>query len=608
MERITELRADSGEHSIIHSSPESFIKELESSAGLLPQWEGDLNPWAPGCYTSQIRIKQRHRTLENRLFAAERMAVHAMLLGLADFPAAELEEAQRDLLTSQFHDILPGSAIRPVEEASLRLLDHGLEILARVRSRLFFKMASGLPAPDEGAIPVIAYNPSPAPAEGVFECEFQPADQNWEPTFTDYEVFQDGRRVPSQVEHEASSLGLDWRKKLVIKAILAPSGLTAFACVPKIRKTKQKPVALPVQSQLVIECESVRAVINTKTGLIDGLTCDGVSMVLPDAFAPLVVADNEDPWGSMVRSYRDVTGRFTLMSDERGTSFSGLSDVVLPSVRVIEDGPVRIVVESLFEYGDSSCILKYSFPKTGQMVDVNLDVNWREKNRMLKLSIPTPFEDGILKGQVAFGTDTMKDNGEEVVTQRWQAVVGRQSGAAIAVIDDGVYGSDFADGELRVSLLHGPVYSALKLPNRPLVSPDRHHPRIDQGERFFRFRILMGSLETVLENVDTVAQQFNEEPYLLSLFTRGSGEIAVAGLQIDDPRIICAALKLADIGDGFALRLYNSSSSLCSGNALLPAASLEIDYELGPFEVATYLFTAEGSWRRTDLLERQSGK
>ena len=36
----------------------------------LPRTSGDLNPWAVGCYTSQVRIKQKHRRLENELYIA----------------------------------------------------------------------------------------------------------------------------------------------------------------------------------------------------------------------------------------------------------------------------------------------------------------------------------------------------------------------------------------------------------------------------------------------------------------------------------------------------------------------------------------------------------
>lgn len=105
--------------------------------------EKDLNSWAIGCYTSQIRIKQKHRRLENELFMVERMFSHACLHGDLEYPLIDIHTAQEDLLTAQFHDILPGSAIPAVEEAGLRLMDHGLEILSKLKIKAFSSWLQG---------------------------------------------------------------------------------------------------------------------------------------------------------------------------------------------------------------------------------------------------------------------------------------------------------------------------------------------------------------------------------------------------------------------------------------------------------------------------------
>ena len=65
------------------------------------------------------------------------MVSYAWVHGLMDYPAIELEEAMETLVAREFHDILPGSSIQPVEETSLRLMDYGLEILSRIKTRAF---------------------------------------------------------------------------------------------------------------------------------------------------------------------------------------------------------------------------------------------------------------------------------------------------------------------------------------------------------------------------------------------------------------------------------------------------------------------------------------
>ena len=60
-----------------------------------------------------------------------------------DYPHEQIQQALCDLMTAQFHDILPGSSIQPAEEASLWMLDHGLEIISRLKTRTFFTLANG---------------------------------------------------------------------------------------------------------------------------------------------------------------------------------------------------------------------------------------------------------------------------------------------------------------------------------------------------------------------------------------------------------------------------------------------------------------------------------
>ncbi|MCP4166306.1 MAG: hypothetical protein GY759_10480 [Chloroflexi bacterium] len=111
-------------HEILHSIPEAYFQDMQSSREALPEHKGDLNPFAVGCYTSQVRIKQKHRQLENELYITEKMLSAAALQGYLAYPQEALHEAQKDLLFAEFHDILPGSSIQAVEENSLRLMDH----------------------------------------------------------------------------------------------------------------------------------------------------------------------------------------------------------------------------------------------------------------------------------------------------------------------------------------------------------------------------------------------------------------------------------------------------------------------------------------------------
>lgn len=571
---------------IAHSTPERYFSELRDHGTPLPRHEKDINPWGPGCYTSQVRIKQRHRLLENMLFQTEKMASVAALYGLLPYPRHEFDEAQRDLMFAQFHDILPGSSIQPVEEAGLRLMDHGLEILSRVRARTFFSLASGQPTSKEGEIPILVYNPHPFPVKTIIECEFQIADVNWDESFTVPHVRRGGRPIPTQNEQELSNINLDWRKHAVFYAELAPSQMNRFDCALERLPGRPRPATRPRRKRFDLDNEHLRVRINTETGLIDRFEVDGANLVKPSSFQLLVLDDNDDPWETRYRSFRNVLGPFTLMTREEGTRFSGVRQGLLDSVRVVEDGDVRTVVEAMFHYSDSFAVVQYKVPKHGTEMEVFLRIHWNEKSKMLKLSVPTAFPKSVFLGQVAYGAQELPMDGTEAVAQKWVAVASDKG--ALTCINNGTYGYDFLDGELRVSLLRSAAYSGHPIHDRPIVPQDRYSPRIDQGERLFTFWFNGGNVRGRLDSIDREALIHNEQPFALSFFPSGKGKKVGAGVVLSDDVVQLAAMKEAQDGKGFILRLFEPTGTPRATTLSLPALGLSLDVRLGPFEIKTF--------------------
>ena len=594
---------------IRHSTPDAYFADLAQRRASLPRRAQDLNPWGVGCYTSQVRIKQQHRLLENELYALEKMASTAALQGALPYPKAEFDAALRDLLFSEFHDMLPGSSIQPGEETTLRLLDHGLETLSRIKARAFFALAQGQPKAAEGEIPILVYNPHPYPIETIVACEFQLPDQNWAGAFTNIVAHHDGQALPTQVEKELSNLALDWRKRVVFRATLAPSQMTRFDCTTQFLEQKP-PVGLQPEHDAVsgdvirFQTDDLDVHINTITGLLDRYRVRGVDVTAPDACQALVLRDNEDPWGMTGRAFRDVIGAFTLMSPATGTAFSGVKDGVLPSVRVIEDGPVRSVIEAVFEYGHSALCLRYLLPKQGTEIEIEVRVHWNEKDRMLKLSIPTAGCNPRYLGQVAYGVQELPANGDEAVAQKWVAVVSDGDDVALTCINDGIYGSDCASGELRLSLVRSPAYAGHPIGNNPIVPQDRYTPRIDQGERLYRFWLNGGPAAERLAAVDREALAHNEKPFALSFFPHGGGTPPQPGALLSDDVVQVAAFKQAEDGRGYILRLFEPTGQPRATTVTVPALNLTADVALGAFEIKTlYLDPQARTLRDVDLME-----
>ena len=605
LEDLSRLMEERKDFELRHSRPEGHFVSLAKKRASLPRHSRDMNPWAAGCYTSMARVKQKHRRLENDLLLAEKMAAAAAYQRLMQYPGEDLAEARDNLAFSQFHDILPGSAIPQAEESSVRRLDHGLEILSRVKARSFFALAESEPPPAEGEIPLLVYNPHPFKVRGVVVCEFQPHESNTAGGYLFPRVYAEGRPLPSQPEKEASNLNLEWRKRVAFAAELEPGRINRFVCRPERRPGKPAARLKEEAGQLVFRTDELEVRVNTETGLVDRLRASGRDFLAGGSLAPLVIKDNADPWGMTVRRFRDVVGRFELASPEEGSRVSGIAAGTIPSVRVVEDGEVRTIIEAVLTYGRSVIYLRYLLPKLGTEVEVEIRVHWAEKDKMLKLSVPTLFPGARYIGQTAYGVADLPGDGDEAVAQKWVAAVSDADGVALTIINDGIYGSDFSNGEVRLSLLRSPAYSADPAPSGPLVAQDRYVPRIDQGERAFRFWINGGDRRSRLTAVDREATARNEKPFGLAFFPAGKGRRPKAFIRLSDEALQVAALKKAERGEHLIIRLFEPTGEKRTAVLSLPWARVRKTVSLGGFEIKTLSFSPRTrAFRELDLLER----
>lgn len=528
-----------------------------------------------GCYTSMARVKQGHRNLENKIGMCEKMLWQSG----AEYDKEEFERCEKALLFTEFHDVLPGSAIKKVEDDSLRLIDYGAEIADRLTAKAFFKLCSGQPKAKDGEIPVLVYNPHPYEVEGDFEVEFQMAEQN-HPDNGIYDVkvrAEDGGYIPCQLEQEDSAHGMDWRKKVSFHTVLSPMAISRFDCELNIDKNYRriKPF-FETDSQIILENDFLKLRISKTTGLIDKYTADGKSLIKSIKIAAF--KDNADPWGMETDGFNELLGEFEL--DGR--------------VRVIENGDVRTKVQAMFKYEKSYCVVTYMFPKIGKHIDIELKMLSNDENTMFKLCIDTALDKNAKAlAQTMFGTEETRKEGLESVFQKWCGLNDLKN--SVTVINNGTYGGSFENGMIKISLLRTAVYSAHPVENVGLASEDRLYDHIDMGERSFKFRIFTNEKYS-----DYEAEIFNQPPYVLAMFPSGDGEKTYPTVKLDNKNIVLSALK--DYDGGTLLRLYNSANSkqVCS----LKAGEENRGISFNPFEVKTFVKT-EDELKETDMLGRR---
>jgi alpha-mannosidase len=591
---------------IKHSTPENYFNDLRESGKEFPQHTKDLNPWAVGCYTSQILIKQGHRQLENELYSLEKMVTNAWAQGLMEYPYEKIREITEDLLYVEFHDILPGSAIKSVEKASISVINHGLEIASRLKTQAFFALSADQKQAQENEIPLLVYNPHPYTVKDIVECEFMTEFPRADGKFTNYKVYKDGELLPSQHEKEESNVGNDWSKRIIFETQLQPLSMNRFDCRCEVIDKKPKPEIKENNGRAVFENDRMKFVINTKTGLVDKYEVDGTDLLSKNAFQPVALQDNEDPWGMICNHFSQESEPFKLLDEKTSAKFSGVRKEKLPAVRLIEQGQVRDVVEVVFGYEDSRICQRYKIPKKGTEVEIELILHCNAFNKMFKLEIPTVLDNPEFIGEVAYGRQNLPKDGTEAVSQKWIAMSSEKQNKVLTLINDGVYGSDFNDNQLRISLLRTPSYSAHPDEESINIPKDRYNPKSDQGKREFKFWLNGGEIKQRMESIARRAQTKSEQPISVCYFPSGKGEVPKSLINIDDEVVQITALKKAENSDDIIIRLFEPTGSTRSVKLESILLDTNFDIRLKPFEIKTLKLNPKSrKLQETNLLEEE---
>lgn len=593
LDALVRYAQEDNEHRYMHSSPEAYFEELRALRQTLPEVSAGLNPVAPGCYTSQVRVKQRHRELENLLFATERMSTAAYIQAGLPYPGRELLDAERDLMLAEFHDALPGSGTQLVEEDTLQQLSHGIEILRRVRMRALWALGRGERSVEQGTSVVLAYNPHPFEVQGplAFECAIP--YQNWDPTFMAAQAYIDGKRIPTQTEMESSHFCIDWRKKVAVSCTLPPMSVTRFEL--RFDALPKRPTFEPLKADYAFESGALSACVSLETGRLTCLRYAGRELLAGEAFGLCAYDDTYNSWGIRAAD-RHGQHSFELLDPHEGSAFCGLSDQLAHSVRIVESGPVRIVVEALSGWHDSKAYTRYSFYPGESFFDVDVGVYWNEKDHYLKLEVPTLLT-GRACAQKMLGVEDIIDT-EETVMHKWCAVQG--DGLALAVLNRGTYGLNRGGGKLALTLLRSAGYSAADGNFEKTLHEVRFAERMEQGERRFAFRVLVGTPDDVMGSASRRAEVFNMEPYALACNPPQQGERVSAFATLDAKNVLLTCLKYSESEQGILVRMAETAGRAC--HTLLSVGGCRVELEFAPWELKT-VFIRDGKCEPHGMLE-----
>ena len=463
------------------------------------------------------------------------------------------------------------------------ILSHGKNILNKLRAKAYFALTSAEPKAKEGEYPFLVFNPNPYEWETEVECEFMLADQNWEDDIVSSFRVTDaqGKEIPAQFIKETSNFSLDWRKRVVFKAKLAPMEISRFSVyVEFVEKKAEEKRA--VDGNIIYQNDRFYVEISKKTGLLTSYKVDGIEYINENAFCLCQYDDNADPWamGSFQLDALGTNKKSFSLAEKPDGVFEGME-----SVQIIEDGQLRLSVEAFFRLDNSRARVEYIIRKETGVVDIKVDLFAGEINKMYRLAVPVKLQ-GQYRGQTAFGTQPLYMNGRENVAQRFVYVQGENK--CLVLFNKGTYGSKFLDGSMEMSLLRTATYCSHPCRDRQLLPLDRYTQKIDLEERNFSFRLCVAE-ENELERL---ACEFTAPPYALNVFpieTKRKPE--EFNINISNKNIALTTFKKAVGSDEYILRFLNNSSEKEKTEFALNSEKIVLNFI--PFEAKTVLFSGD---------------
>ncbi len=560
-----------------------FFDQAKVDAVDPPVWKGELYlELHRGTLTSQAYVKMMNRRCELLLRDAEMLQVIMQALGEEDLleimPATEnvpvwdvaghirakhgnltaraLDRAWKLLLLNQFHDIIPGSSIHWVYE-DCRIDYPNIEAIALAVRNVAMKKLSNLVDTSGLTDPILIFNSL------------------------------------TQTRNEVVEL---------------PTGDLALVTVPQCGyavisgESAQEADALPVGVSAV-EVEHTDDGMKIYNGLISILIShSGLIESFYDVESSReVIAPGEV--GNVFQIHKDYPNKWNAWDVDFFYNESVESLTEHGIVSIVHHTDLRVVLHVSRSFGQSQIEQQIVVDAGSRRVDFKTEVDWQERDRLLKVSFPVDISSYRASYEIQYGhversthDNTSWDTAKfEVPAHKWADL--SESDYGVALLNDCKYAYDIKGNNMRLTLL--------KAANAP-------DPEADRGVHQFTYSLLphAGSLQQgqVIEqayalNVPLVIQKTDEH--------EGDLPSEKSFFAVNRPGVFIEAVKKAERTDAAVVRIYEAYQSrgeVCVSSSLhaestvseidlmenelseLDSNNGEIQMKIKPFEIKTIQF------------------
>ncbi|PWN53731.1 putative AMS1-alpha-mannosidase, partial [Violaceomyces palustris] len=465
------------------------VRKITEDGKRLATWAGEIYlEFHRGVYTSHGSIKQWNRQFEVIMHDLEWISTLASLRsGDYEYPKKEIDDLWEPLLLNQFHDCLPGSAIRKVyddlEEIYADMLGRAKVLFQKARKALSEACSSPIKGRERKALGAIN-------TLGIPRLELVRADLD--SPFVKESILAAATDVVQRCEEKSGS-GL----LLVEDVDGSGHGNVVQDSARIMRNLEAVSVEETDHNEFALRSSaiSVKVAKGRISSIYDHAT--GRELLAKGLTAGLSIAEDYPPqfdnWETEIYSLDTV------------------EEIAFDTVRISEEGPWRCSLALEAKFGKSKVKVKMSLDalpastRVGRqearpLIRLETEIDWWEKHRFLRFEVPTRLRSGEASYETQFGITrrptTRNTSWEaakfEVCGHRFADLSEPNQG--LSILTQTKYGYSVEGGRMRLSLLKAGTY------------PDAHE---DEGKHRFTFALYPHLGDLAQADVVNVARRFN---------------------------------------------------------------------------------------------------
>ncbi|MBO7359348.1 MAG: alpha-mannosidase [Clostridia bacterium] len=470
----------------------------------LPVWSGELYlEYHRGTYTSQGKNKRNNRKLELALRDLEFWLTKAG----GEYPQDEMRNIWRNMLTLQFHDILPGSSIHKVytdSDETYADLFKRVDALKQNAVKRLMKDAKGdviLTNTLSSSRSDLVWFDAPA---GV--CALRTLD---------------GREFAAQ--------------KVEDRYVAYVEDLKPMSATPMFFVYGNEGAPRVKLDEKGFETAALKGEFDSDMFISSLVDKDADRQLVKPGqkLNSLVYYENRphnyDAWDINIY-YREKSWQVEKPVE----------------VKVISVGPVAGVIRVKWLTGDSAITQDYIIPADIKRVDFSSDIDWQEPHGLLKTHFPVDVFYNQAQFDIQYGNVTRATHKNtswdvarfEVCAHKWMDVSEAAYGAAI--LSDCKYGYSVDEDSVALSLV------------KSATDPDS---TADIGKHVFSYSLMPHCGDWRQANVPEAGYRFNI-PVEAIKAENGNRDVSFAFACVDRPNVMIETVKAALHGEGTIIRLY----------------------------------------------------